>query len=291
MRSHLRVVDGGDHDSDPLGGTTTDGVLDVVGEVALQDTDPPPGHIGDCLGGQVVLGRPVHQFVSLEARSYFPSVDFGFAFEPEEEGGSQVGTQDDGLASLDSEILDLAGGTSSSQMFSLDLEDSASGQVGEYQVVAALGFADECDVEDVASAVGDHLREDYSVTSVSGDVEDQDGAGSGIADVDEGSAIGSVFSDNVLQSGGLGYQTAQVQGFDFLSGQDVDGDDLGCASTDGVLQSVDNTDVEYPQYVVFVQVDVDNVLEGVEVTFFLGGPAWVGLEDSFASLLFQVDAG
>lgn len=279
------------HETNSLGSSTSDGIGNKVWEVAFQDTDALPLQVWKYRGGQVAGWTLINksQIGWTQGGVGVPSVNSVFTFVSEEEGRSKIGTQDYHFLGLDSQVSDFTSGASGSEVIGTNGENAASGQVGENEEVVAASLGDESDVEDVATASCNGLWKNDTVTFVACDVEDEDGTGGGVADVREWSTVWCVFDGDVLESRSWNDQARQVQGFDFLSGLQVDGDHFGWTVSDGSTQGVNDTDVQYPQDLIWIDDQINYGLQCLAGSFFLGRPTRERSQNSFATSSLQAN--
>lgn len=192
-----------------------------------------------------------------------PDENVRLTLVPEEQGSSVVSTQkNDFLAGwFATNIDDGSAGVSLLQELAPDGEQSGGWEVGEVEYVSA-GFPSQLDVEHVFAFlhVGGDFGEDDAESGSQLEVDDDDGTAATVGDVGESKTVFVVVDDDVLETGLSGDEGFQVDDFDGESGLEVDSDDLGSATTNRLFEGVDQSDVQSPQVVDWVESDVDYVL-------------------------------
>ena len=223
-------------------------VLDVVVEVGLDD--PHEALVaGHDLGWQAAFVTLLHQQEVLreEGGLRVPHVHIGlswkvtfnlFSSQPEratnlivgggkakrltlvskEDGASIIGTKKNDLVLLGSDVDDGATGAALSQVIGLDAEHPARAEVAEVQHRGAAAPAHEDHVKHVLAGETEGHRpgEDDAVAVLEGHVVDDDGAGSGVGDVQEDLAVVGVVDHEVLQPRVRAHEVAQVDHSDNL---------------------------------------------------------------------------
>lgn len=228
------------------------------------------------MSGEPALGTTLNQdeVLVLEAGVGVPDVDIGLSLVPEENATGIIGTEENSLDTfgLSSNFNNSTGSLTLLEGLGLDMVHLRGGEVGEVNVVPALS-AYEYHVEDILGCSSASSGEDDTVSLSTEDIIDDYSSSSGISDVDERASIASIINDDVLQAGAGDDQVGEVDHLNNLIGLQVDADDLGTAPTDGLLQGINEPDVQNPEDIALANEDVNDGLEGIAVSFLLHRPA------------------